>query len=294
VIFTDEDAVIGVFDSGSGGLAVLKELRASLPDQRFIYYGDHGNAPYGDRDADSIYALTLSSLTQLFAMGCSLVVLACNTAAATGLRRLQQTWLPVHYPDKRVIGVVVPMVEALTGVPWMAACDTGRRGVAGKTVAVFATRYTVNSRIFVDETAKRAPEINVVQQACPSLVKLIEAGAPLPALRRAVRRYVALLRHRLEGAHLSAALLGCTHYPLIEALFAEALPDGVEIFSQPKITAQSLVAYLARHPEFRSDLGPGVSFYTSTAPEAITRLAQRLLGDSQIQFQRLEACKAQV
>ncbi len=260
--------MIGVFDSGSGGLTVLKELSATLPDQRFIYYGDHGNAPYGNRDADAIYQLTLSALTRLFALGCSLVVVACNTAAATGLRRLQQTWLPTRFPDKRVIGVIVPMVEAMTGVPWVMTqeVDTYTRRVARKTVAVFATRYTVNSRIFIEETARRAPEIRLIQQACPSLVRLIEAGAPLPDLRRAVRRYVTLLLRRLDGEHLAAALLGCTHYPLIEDLFAEVLPGHVEIFSQPKITAQSLAAYLARHPEFLDGGGPGISFYTSADP----------------------------
>lgn len=286
--------MIGVFDSGSGGLTVLEELRATLPDQRFIYYGDHRNAPYGNRDADSIYELTLSSLTRLFDLGCSLVIVACNTASATGLRRLQQTWLPIHFPDKRVIGVIVPMIEAMTGVPWLLAYDTDKRSFARKTVAVFATRYTVNSRIFVEEAAKRAPEIHVVQQACPSLVRLIEVGAPSADLRRAVRRYVTLLQCRLDGEHLTAALLGCTHYPLIENLFAEMLPDHVEIFSQPKITAQSLVAYLARHPEFLDDRAPGVSFYTSATPETVTKLAGRFFGDRRIQFGQLTAHAASV
>lgn len=283
--------MIGVFDSGSGGLTVLKELSAALPDQRFIYYGDHGHAPYGDRDADSIYELTLSSLTQLFALGCSLVVIACNTASATGLRRLQQTWLPVYFPDKRVIGVIVPMVEAMTGVPWLTEHGIDERGSVQKTVAVFATRYTVNSRIFVEETQRRAPEIHVVQQACPSLVRLIEAGAPLPIIRRAVRRYVALLLHRLDGERLAAALLGCTHYPLIESLFAEALPGHVEIFSQPKITAKSLAAYLTRHPEFSDKREPGISFYTSSIPENITELAKRFFGDGQIRFDEMPGTK---
>lgn len=279
--------MIGVFDSGSGGLTVLKELSATLPDQQFIYYGDHGHAPYGDRDAESIYELTLSALTRLFDLGCSLVVIACNTASATGLRRLQQTWLPIHHPGKRVIGVIVPMVEAMTGVPWLTEDGAEQRSSVRKTVAVFATRYTVNSRIFVEETQRRAPNIHIVQQACPSLVKLIEAGASLSVLQRAVRRYVALLSPRLDGQHLSAALLGCTHYPLIEDLFAAALPGDVEIFSQPKITAQSLLAYLARHPEFSDSGEPGISFYTSSAPGNIAELAKRFFGDGGIRFEEL-------
>jgi glutamate racemase len=214
-------------------------------------------------------------------------VVACNTAAATGLRRLQQTWLPIHFPDRHVIGVVVPMVEALTGVPWSTAEVLEKREIAERTVAVFATRYTVGSGIFVEETRRRAPEIRVVQQACPGLVRLIETGAPLQDLRRAVRRYVTLLLRRLDGARLEAALLGCTHYPLVEDLFVEALPPDVEILSQPKITARSLAAYLTRHPEFSDERAPGVSFYTSAAAADITRLAQRFLGDSRIEFNEL-------
>lgn len=279
--------MIGIFDSGSGGLTVFRALRDTFPDQRFVYYGDHGNAPYGNRDADTIYEFTVSSLERLFELGCSLIVVACNTAAATGLRRLQQTWLPTRYPDKRVIGVIVPMVEAMTGVPWSAESDSGLQNHGKKTVAVFATRYTVESRVFVEETAKRAPNVNIVQQACPSLVRLIEANAPVQDLRRAVRRYVTLLMRRLGEERLDGVLLGCTHYPLIEDLFAEAIPNDVEIFSQPKVTASSLAGYLARHPQFACGHEPGATFCTSTNPEHITKLAWRFLGDTSMQFNAL-------
>ncbi|MGF6553779.1 glutamate racemase [Pseudomonas sp. S30_BP2TU TE3576] len=203
--------MIGVFDSGSGGLTVFRALREAFPNQRFVYYGDHGNAPYGNRDADTIYEFTVSSLERLFELGCSLIVVACNTAAATGLRRLQQTWLPTRYPDKRVIGVIVPMVEAMTGVPWSAESDSGLQNHGKKTVAVFATRYTVESRVFVEETAKRAPNVNLVQQACPSLVRLIEANAPVRDLRRAVRRYVTLLMRRLGDERLDGVFIARLH-----------------------------------------------------------------------------------
>ncbi|MDF3837744.1 glutamate racemase [Cupriavidus basilensis] len=279
--------MIGVFDSGSGGLTVFKALRETFPDQHFVYYGDHGNAPYGNRDADTIYALTVSSLERLFELGCSLIVVACNTAAATGLRRLQQTWLPDRYPDKRVIGVIVPMIEAMTGVPWSVGSDNSLQAHTKETVAVFATRYTVESRVFVEETAKRAPNVNLVQQACPSLVRLIEANASVEDLRRAVRRYVTLLKRRLGEKRLDAVLLGCTHYPLVEDLFAEVMPRDVEIYSQPKVTASSLADYLARHPEFACGRESSVTFYTSTEPEQITKLAKRFLSDSSVQFQAL-------
>ncbi len=277
--------MIGVFDSGSGGLTVLTALREALPEQCFIYFGDHGNAPYGNKDEETIYRLTLSSVEQLFRLGCSLVIVACNTAAATGLRRLQQTWLPAHHPEKRVSGVVVPMGEAVTGMPWTA--DPDLQGSEKKTVAVFATRYTVESGVFVEETAKRAPHVDLVQQACPSLVRLIEENAPVRTLEHAVRRYVQLLLKRLEGKRLDAVLLGCTHYPLIENLFAQAFPYRVEILSQPRVTASSLANYLMRHPEFACRQQPGATFYTSADPDQVTRLARRFFSNDHMQFKAM-------
>jgi glutamate racemase len=270
--------MIGVFDSGHGGLTVLRALVPSLPQRGFVYHSDHAHAPYGDRSPDDIYALTLASLERLFAMGCRLVVVACNTAAAIGLRRLQQTWLPRHHPDRRVIGVLVPMVEAITGVPWMAEIEAGRHRGEARTVAVFATRHTVESGAFVREIQKRAPEIAVVQQACPALVPLIEEDAPAAALRAAVHGYVAELRARLGDVVPAAAILGCTHYPLAQPFFAEALA-GVEILSQPEITARSLAAYLERHPEFDAPSAALPRFFTTGRAPRVSALASRFYGE---------------
>jgi glutamate racemase len=272
--------MIGVFDSGHGGLTVLRALTRHLPQQRFLYLGDHGHAPYGNREPEEIYRLTIAAVERLFGLGCRLVVLACNTAAATGLRRLQQTWLPHRHPDRRVIGVLVPMVEAITGVPWMADIRTGRHHGEPRTVAIFATRHTVRTGAFVEEIGKRAPEIRVVQQACPVLVTLIEGAAPEAVLRRAVRRYAALLMRQLEGMPPDAVILGCTHYPLAADLFAEALPPGVEVLSQPDITARSLKAYLERHPEFDTADGMEASpeFFTTGDAAQVSTLATRFYG----------------
>ena len=279
--------MIGVFDSGSGGLTVLRALRDALPNQRFVYYGDHNNAPYGNRDAEEIYDLTVAALERLFALGCSLIVVACNTVAATALRRLQQTWLSPRYPDKRVIGVIVPMVEAMTGLPWSREFIDGSQLHEKKTLAIFATRFTVESKVFEKETAKRAPHVEIVQQACPRLARLIEENAPERDLRRAVRRYVSLLARRLGGRPLNAVLLGCTHYPFIADMFAEVLPAGVEILSQPKVTADRLTDYLERHPEFACSHKPGVAFYTSALPDQVTKLTRRFLGDESAEFRAL-------
>ncbi|WP_343714599.1 glutamate racemase [Inquilinus sp.] len=272
--------MIGVFDSGHGGLTVLRALTRHLPQQRFLYLGDHGHAPYGNREPEEIYRLTVAAVERLFGQGCRLVVLACNTAAATGLRRLQQTWLPQHFPDRRVIGVLVPMVEAITGVPWMADIRTGRHRGEPRTVAIFATRHTVRTGAFVEEIGKRAPEITVMQQACPVLVTLIERAAPEAVLRRAVRRYAALLMRQLKGVPPDAVILGCTHYPLVADLFAEALPPGVEVLSQPDITARSLKAYLQRHPEFDTagEAEAPPQFFTTGDAARVSALATRFYG----------------
>lgn len=262
-------------------MTVLQALERHLPRQQFVYLGDHGHAPYGNLAPDDIYRLTLDAIENLFRLGCPLVVMACNTAAATGLRRLQQTWLPDRYPNRRVLGVLVPMVEAITGVPWMADIRNGQRRGRKRMVAIFGTRHTVTSGAYLHEIGKRAPEIAVVQQACPVLVELIERAAPAPVIARAVRRYTALLMRRLNGVAPDAVILGCTHYPLIADLFAVALPPGVEILSQPDITARSLAAYLVRHPVFGrvTQSSPAVSrFYTTGPVGPVTALASRFYG----------------
>ena len=273
--------MIGVFDSGHGGLTVLRALTAALPDRSFRYLGDHGNAPYGNRTPEQIYRLTVASVERLFERDCRLVVLACNTAAAIALRRLQQDWLPHSFPDRRVLGVLVPMVEAITGVPWMADLPAARGAGADRVIAVFATRRTVESEAYPREIGKRAPEVTVIQQGCPRLVALIEAGAARQALRSAVASYAEALLSRLSGRRLHAVMLGCTHYPLVADLFAEALPSDVEMLSQPELTARSLAAYLDRHPEFDMQRGsPQVEFLTSGDPARVSRLARSFFGSA--------------
>ncbi len=271
--------MIGLFDSGFGGLTVLRAVADALPDRRFLYFGDHAAAPYGNRSRDEIHHLTKAAVERLFAQGCRLVVLACNTAAATSLRRLQQEWLPVRHPDRRILGVLVPMVEAITGVPWMADLPTRPRDEKRRLVAVFATRQTVLSNAYPVEIGKRAPEVTVIQQACPQLASLIEAGAPRAEMRGLVRRYVEALMERTAGRPPDVVMLGCTHYPLVADLFAEALPRGLEILSQPDLAARSLTAYLARHPEIDSPRLPaGTRFLTTGDPRRVSLLGSQFFG----------------
>ncbi|WP_374652110.1 glutamate racemase [Dongia sp.] len=269
--------MIGLFDSGHGGLTILDALHRRLPRQGFIYLGDHANAPYGQRSFDEIYELTQQGVAALFGLGCTLVILACNTAAAVALRRLQQEWLPHHFPHHRCLGVLVPMIEEIAHNPWHASADASDWARAPETLGVFATRATVASGAYVHEVAKRAPRVRIFQQACPDLAGMIEAGADATLIRPMVARYTGELLARLEGATLDSVVLGCTHYPLVEHLFRAALPENVRLLSQPQRTAEALTAYLFRHPEMKR-FGPlpgEIRAYTTGDPDLAGQLASR-------------------
>ncbi len=259
---------VGVFDSGLGGLTVLEALLRGLPQVPFVYLGDNAHTPYGVREPDDIFALTCAGVERLWAEGCDLVILACNTASAAALRRMQETWVP---PDKRVLGVFVPLIEALTERQW--GDNSPPREVAVKHVALFATPATVSSRAFQRELAFRAIGVDVEAQPCGGLVDAIEEGDMILA-EALVASHVAALKRRMP--HPQAAVLGCTHYPLMEEAFRAALGPAVAVFSQPEIVAESLADYLARRPEM---LGPGLTpmFLTTGDPLQVGHAATRFL-----------------
>src|SRR5512143_716203 len=189
--------MIGVFDSGFGGLTVHRALIEALPERDFVYFGDNRNAPYGIRPPIEVLNLTCAALERLFSEGCTLAVLACNTASTVALRWIQQQWLPVRRREdgvpRNVIGIVVPTVEAATGTGWHE--DGAVLPPAGESgaIAVFATRRTVETDCYPIEIRKRRPDIPVVQQACPELAGSIERGLPRQDLRALVDRYVSEL-----------------------------------------------------------------------------------------------------
>ncbi len=263
--------MIGVFDSGSGGLTILKALRNALPDQDFMYFGDHRNAPYGHRDNDQIVELTRAGVKTLMDRGCSLVILACNTAAAVALRSLQQQWLEDQYPGNRILGVLVPMVEAITGQPWMA--DAAPDGSRRDRILLFATSKTVSSGAYCEEITKRAPNVDLIQKACPGLVDAIEGGAGKRPLRGLIEGYIS----EMNTADASAAVLGCTHFPLVEKYFRTALPTSVKILSQPNIVAASLASYLQRRPHFAEGGTGSITLLTSGDPTTTNEISQRFL-----------------
>jgi len=274
--------MIGVFDSGHGGLTVLRSLTRQLPERGFIYLGDHANAPYGERDAEAVYDLTLENIERLFRMDCRLVILACNTAAAVALRRLQRTWLDDAWPGRRVLGVLVPVVEAIVRQPWHVEEPHTGPDAPSETVAIFATRRTVESRAYVGEILKRAPDVLIVQQACPGLVDAIEAGAPQDEIHGLVAGFTTELLDRMQGVLPDVAVLGCTHYGLVAKAFRDALPSGTALLHQPDLVADSLADYLLRHPEFAADHQQihRLDFLTTGDPKHVSRVAARFYGAS--------------
>ncbi|MDF3413977.1 glutamate racemase [Sulfitobacter sp. M57] len=248
---------IGIFDSGLGGLTVLQAVQERLPEVEFVYLADSAHAPYGVRTADDIYALTTAATQRLFDAGCDLVILACNTASAAALRRMQEAWVP---EDKRVLGVFVPLIEALTERQW--GDNSPPREVAVKHVALFATPATVSSRAFQRELAFRAIGVDVEAQACGGVVDAIEDGDYILA-EALVRSHVDALKRKMPDPN--AAILGCTHYPLMQEIFQSALGEDVSVYSQADLVAESLADYIARHPD---KLGTGETAYLTTGDPA--------------------------
>jgi len=259
---------VGIFDSGLGGLTVWASAAARLPDQSFVYYGDNAYAPYGVRDAEDVYQRTVIGVERLWEAGCDLVILACNTASAVSLRRMQEAGLP---QGKRVLGVFVPLIEAVTERRW--GDNSPPREVAVGQVALFATPATVASRAFQRELAFRAIGVDVEAQPCGGLVDAIEAGDSELA-GALVRAHVEALSRRMPRPE--AAVLGCTHYPLVEAEFQTALGNEVRVFSQPGIVARSLSDYLGRHPGF-AEAGGESRFLTTGDPARVSDKAMQFL-----------------
>jgi glutamate racemase len=234
--------MIGVFDSGFGGLVVLREFLRVLPQYDYLYLGDNARIPYGTRSDRVVYRFTVQAVDYLFQQGCRLVILACHTASAKALRTLQQVYLPTHYPENRLLGVVIPTVEeALAQSP-------------GKRIGVIATEGTVASRSFELELKKLDAEVEVFQQACPLLVPLIEAGEQeWEGTAMILKRYLAPLKE----ARVDTLILGCTHYSILQEPIQSIMGEGVNLICSGRTTAAKLVDYLRRHPEMESRLQRG-------------------------------------
>lgn len=222
---------IGIFDSGLGGLLIGKAIRARLPHYDYIYYGDTLHLPYGKRSSEAIYGYTEEAIRFLFEQDCQIVIVACNTASVAALRRLQQQWLPHHYPQRRILGVIVPMLEAA------AQAECTRIGLIG-------TDFTIESKVYDEELTKINPEIQIFPEATPLLVPLLENKGD-KWLQPVLQSYLEpILRHDID-----ALILGCTHYGLLKPCLRDILPEHVKVFSQDDIVPDRLADYLERHPE---------------------------------------------
>ena len=263
---------IGVFDSGVGGLTVHRKLAERFPSADLIYLADQANAPYGGRPGEEIVELTRAGCQRLFDQGCDLVILACNTASAIALRRLQQTWLPQRRRELgrpvNVLGLIVPTIEAATGLPWEHEAE--RRGDKVEKLdilAVFATPATARSRVYEIEIDKRRQDVAVFVEPCPDLARMIEENAGAVELAQAVETHVAQITARI-GRAPDRAILGCTHYEIIADMFRAALKPGTPLIHQPDATAQALAGYLERHPELDPGAGGLRRFLTTGRPGA--------------------------
>lgn len=248
---------IGIFDSGYGGLTILSAIRERLPGYDYLYLGDNARAPYGTRSFDIVYQFTLEAVRALFDRGCRLVILACNTASAKALRSIQQRDLPGIDPERRVLGVIRPTVEALGTLS------------RGGNIGIFATQGTVSSHSYDLEIAKLYPGFKVTSMPCPMWVPLIENGeAGDPGADYFVDKYTRQLLQD-AGGELDTVILGCTHYPLLYPKIRAAVPDGISVVSQGRIVAESLADYLRRHPEMdnRCSKGGSVTYLTTENPE---------------------------
>ncbi len=227
---------IGVFDSGYGGLTILKEIETALPGYDLLYLGDNARSPYGTRSFETVYEYTLECVKWLFKSGCPLVILACNTASAKALRTIQQKDLPVLFPGKKILGVIRPTAEVI-----------GNYSKENK-IGILGTTGTINSLSYVIEINKFFPEVGIFQQACPMWVPIIENNELESA--GAQYFYETYVNELLsQEKNIDAVLLACTHYPLIEHLLRPLLPKKVKLISQGKIVGESLKDYLRRHPE---------------------------------------------
>jgi len=230
---------IGVFDSGYGGLTILKEIVKKLPQYDYLYLGDNARSPYGNRSFETVYHYTLQCVEWFFQQGCSLVILACNTASAKALRTIQQNDLPTIGPDKRVLGVIRPTAEIIGNFS-----ET-------RSVGILATQGTVVSESYPMEIAKFFPDLNVFQEACPMWVPLVENNEHT---HHGADFFVKKNMHNIfeKGENIDVLLMACTHYPLLREKIEEYLPVGVKLVSQGEIVADSLADYLDRHPEIES------------------------------------------
>jgi glutamate racemase len=256
---------IGVFDSGFGGLTILRGIVKKLPMYNYLYLGDAARAPYGTRSQEIVYEFAKQAVDFLFANDCELIIFACNTASSDALRKIQREHLPRYYPKKKVLGVLIPAAEE-------AATKT-----KNQKIGVIATEGSVRSGAFVREIKKINPKVKVFQHACPLLVPIVEAGEQRSeATEIILRNYLKPLKNK----RIDTLILGCTHYGILENQIKKMAGPGVTIISESKIVPQKLKSYLRRHPEIEQKLGKNgeVRFYSTDLTQKFALLGSKFFG----------------
>ncbi|MDB5259879.1 MAG: Glutamate racemase [Candidatus Nomurabacteria bacterium] len=257
---------IGVFDSGFGGLDILKGITKENPYYEYIYLGDTARSPYGTRTQETIYTFTTQAIDFFFENDCALVILACNTASAEALKKIQEEYLPQKYPGKKVLGVLIPAIEE--------AIEKSKN----KRIGIVATKSTVESGAFTREINKRDKSIKVFEQACPLLVPIVEAGEQNhPATKLIIEGYL----KNLKKKEIDTLILGCTHYGLLENKIKKELGKGIRIISEARIVPKKLKEYLQNHPEIEKTLSKKkkAEFYSTDLSESFCRLGSIFFGE---------------
>jgi len=259
---------IGIFYSGYGGLTILKEIKALLPQYDFIYLGDNARTPYGPRSFETVYEYTLQSVKWLFAQNCPLIILACNTASTKALRTIQQKYLPEFDKEKRVLGVIRPTAEIIGNYS------------SSKNIGVLGTKGTVKSESYLIEIEKSFPGIKVFQHSCPMWVPLVEnneyqsEGADF-----FIKKDIDILLR--NSPEIDTILLACTHYPLLLEKIKKHLPENIKVISQGRIVAESLADYLQRHSEIemKCSKNGSLQFYTTDSMEDFDKHSEIFFGE---------------
>lgn len=266
---TNRAGAIGIFDSGYGGLTVLSEIKALLPQYDYIYLGDNARAPYGNRSFELVYLFTWEAVQWFFSQNCNLVIIACNTASAKALRNIQQKNLPLYDPKRRVLGIIRPTAEYIADIS-----ENGHVGVMG-------TRGTIDSKSYDIEIAKLHPHLKLSGEACPMWVPLVENKEyDKPGADYFVKQHVDNLLQK--DNLIDAIILGCTHYPLLIDKIKKFTPQNIKIISQGKYVANSLREYLFRHPEMDAMCSKNgtVSYFTTESTEKFTESASLFLNEN--------------
>jgi len=261
--------MIGVFDSGFGGLTVLKELIKVLPEYNYIYLGDNARAPYGNKSEELIYKYTCDGVDFLFKKGCRLIILACNTASAKALRKIQQEYLPQNYPNRRVLGVVIPAVE--TAVELIKKAN--KKGKPNK-LGIIGTKATVKSKVYEKELIKKTKNIEIFSKSCPLLVPLVEEGwIKKRETKMILKKYLRTLKEK----KIRYLILGCTHYPFLLKQIKEIM-GNILIINTPEAVARKTVVYLKKHKELEKKLIKNKKqlFFTTDSTDEFRKFCYKL------------------